>query len=107
MTDFEKRVFNAADQFQTQLDPFGLSVYRNGYSGQYRGDSLTEFIVSLTSEPVPAKGKKGLIEQLRAAGLHVETYTRTDWNTGKRFFVFQVRKEFVIPTMSGKQGAGR
>lgn len=97
LTQFQKNERAAADRFQEQMDRYGLKVDRSSSGGRYADECMEFFNVYLATVPMPAKGNKKLIEQLKNDGFCV--FKWLDTIPGHvRQYVFRVVKGATITT---------
>lgn len=84
MTNFMKREKDLIAQFQKEMDDYGLEV-DNSTGGMYEDDC---FYMRMNTKPIPAKGQKKLMDELRGMGYTVVLH-RT---AGKSYMSFTVEK---------------
>lgn len=90
MTEFRKKELNAMEQFQQRIDKYGLKVSQSLTSGRYEGSKTDVFLLTMMTEPYPAKGNKKLIQQLENDGFYPSVYRRTDPKTGRKYMAFYI-----------------
>lgn len=93
MTNAQKKVNDAREAFQKEMDAYGLKV-EHGSSCHYVVGAKA---VTFSTVALPAKGQKKLIEDLRAAGCEVWTFKVED-KDGKRYMKFRAYKTVKIKT---------
>lgn len=93
MTNAQKKVNDAREAFQKEMDVWGLTV-EHGSSCHYVVGAKA---VTFSTAARPAKGRKKLIEDLRAAGYEVWTFKVED-KDGKRYMKFRAYKTVKIKT---------
>lgn len=93
MTNAQKKVNDAREAFQKEMDAYGLKV-EHGSSCHYVVGAKA---VTFSTVALPAKGQKKLIEDLRAAGCEVWTFKAED-KDGKRYMKFRAYKTVKIKT---------
>ena len=93
MTNAQKKVNDAREAFQKEMDVWGLTV-EHGSSCHYVVGAKA---VTFSTVARPAKGRKKLIEDLRGAGYEVWTFKAED-KDGKRYMKFRAYKTVKIKT---------
>lgn len=78
MTPFVKKEFEELEKFQQRVSQYGLEVNRRSLSGHYEGQGTDVFILNMTTERLPVKGNKKLIEQLVQDGFEHRVYQGFD-----------------------------
>ena len=97
MTAFMMNERRALDEFQAEMDAYGLKVSRST-SGCFANEELTAYSLRMRTEYEPVKGWKGPLDVLRDLGYHVSRYGDRDRRTGRLTYRFAVYKTVVIPT---------
>lgn len=97
LTQFQKNERAAADRFQEQMDRYGLKVDRTSSGGRYADECMESFNVYLATVPMPAKGNKKLIQQLKNDGFTVVKWLDTAPGHVRQY-VFRVMKVAMIAT---------
>lgn len=97
LTTFQKGERAAADRFQEQMDRYGLEVDRTNGGGRYADECMEFFNAYLTTVPMPAKGNKKLIQQLKNDGFWVDKWLDTVPGHVRQY-VFRVTKVATIAT---------
>ena len=86
MTNFIKREHDLIAQFQKEMDDYGLEV-NSSTGGRYSGDMKT-FHMVINTKPVPAKGQKKLMNELKELGYTVIYHS----TPGASYMSFTVEK---------------
>ena len=94
MTRFGKKMRDALDAFQCEMNQFGLYVNKRSFGGTYNSDG-TVFNLEAMTDPMPVKGNKTLLEKIEAAGYAIWKWSRYGKN-GHRYFVFAAGKTLPI-----------
>lgn len=90
MTNFIKREKDLIVQFQKEMDTFGLEV--KGTSGGRYSDDMKTFHMVINTKPVPAKGQKKLMNELKELGYTVIYHT----TPGASYMSFTVEKRMAM-----------
>lgn len=86
MTNFIKREHDLIAEFQKEMDDYGLEV-NSSTGGRYSGDMKT-FHMVINTKPVPAKGQKKLMNELKELGYTVIYHS----TPGASYMSFTVEK---------------
>lgn len=93
MTNAQKKVNDAREAFQKEMDAYGMKVERGSTCHYVVGAKAVTF----ATVPQPAKGQKKLIKDLRAAGCEVWKFKAED-KDGKKCLKFRAYKTVKIKT---------
>ena len=97
MTVFEMKQQEAKLRAQAALKQFGLELDTRISSWYYTDSTCKRGVLTTYSERYPLKGNKALIEQIKAAGYHVEVIRSRAYETrGKMLFWVEVRAEYDV-----------
>ena len=91
MTAFQRNEQAAIDAFQAEMNEYGLTV-SHSCGGHYANEELTEFSLHISTEAVPVKGNKAMIERLKNAGFHVDRHSAFRKPGNPMVYVFKVHK---------------
>lgn len=87
----------AKEQFQTEMNKYGLKIDRTSSGGMYRDNCMEFFNLHMVTEKLPVKGNKKLIERLEADHYWVQKWLNTIPGTPRQY-VFRVCKTATIAT---------
>lgn len=95
-TKLELKQERAFDEFQKEMDAYGLNVARAAVTRYFmHGESA--YSVGMCTKRIAAKGNKKLMELLETAGYKINKFIDTDKQTGKKTWTFNVQKFARIP----------
>lgn len=99
--ELQKRLF----RFQQEIARFGLKV-TNTTNGTFRDETRITYNLYMCTEPMPTKGNKQLIKQLKAAGYWVQKWNANPEGFPRRF-VFRVCKVVQVDRPADEARAER
>lgn len=97
LSTYKRNEQAAKEQFQVEMNKYGLTIDRTSSGGMYRDNCMEFFNLHMVTEKLPVKGNKKLIERLEADHYWVQKWLNAIPGTPRQY-VFRVCKTATIAT---------
>ena len=91
---FQEELQNRLSRFQLEMSRYNLNV-ADTTNGTFRDEARITYNLYMCTEPIPTKGNKQLIKQLKAAGYWVQKWNANPDGWPRRF-MFRVCKVVMV-----------
>lgn len=102
LSTYKRNEQAAKEQFQVEMNKYGLTIDRTSSGGMYRDNCMEFFNLHMVTEKLPVKGNKKLIERLEADHYWVQKWLNAIPGTPRQY-VFRVCKTATIATGRAEQ----